>query len=36
MFKHKAVLIIHGIAGGTYDQEGFLFDCEQGRMDKLQ
>ncbi len=31
MFKHKAVLIIHGIAGGTYDEEGLLFDCEQVR-----
>ena len=31
MFKHKAVLIIHGFAGGTYDEEGFLFDCEQVR-----
>ena len=31
MFKHKAVLIIHGIAGGTYDEEGLLFDLEQVR-----
>ncbi len=26
--KHIAVLIIHGIAGGTYDEEPFAFDCE--------
>ena len=31
MCKHIAVLIIHGIAGGTYDQEGFAFDCERVR-----
>ena len=31
MYKHTAVLIIHGIAGGTYDQEGFAFDCERVR-----
>ena len=26
--KHIAVLVIHGIAGGTYDEERFAFDCE--------
>ena len=26
--KHVAVLVIHGIAGGTYDEERFAFDCE--------
>ena len=26
--RHTAVLIIHGIAGGTYDEELFAIDCE--------
>ena len=26
--KHIAVLVIHGIAGGTYDEEPFTFECE--------
>ena len=31
MKRHIAVLIIHGIAGGTYDEELFAIDCEMER-----